>query len=240
MTRLRQLMRLLAVAFVSCLVAAGSTAAGVRVRVVRERRPREFRTAHRACRFAALLALPLLLVTVALTPLPASASSGSSVSATINVGASALSLTVSPSAVSYCTANTPLSFPNGQCTSSPDVTVTMGNVGGHIDVNGADAVPSGFASTHWTLCGGSTGAPSCTGSGGAPGKDEYSEAELITGQIFTNSYLANTASCDIAFGNSCPAAANDSRSETYQLVGPAASTAAASSFTTSITWTAVS
>jgi hypothetical protein len=212
----------------------------VRVRLVRTHRPRELLTGRSVGRLGVIAMLPVLLAAVALSARPASASSTGSVSATINVGSSALSLTVSPGSVSYCTAGSPLSFPNGQCTSSPDVTVTMGNVAGHIDVNGADAVPAGGGGTHWTLCGGSTGAPSCTGSSGAPGADQYSEAELIGGQIFLNSFLANTASCDIAFsGASCPAAANDSRSETFQLVGPSASTSSATSFTTSITWTAV-
>jgi hypothetical protein len=205
----------------------------MRLNVRLERRPQ-----RRSWRTLPAVALVAALIVIGLGALPAAAGTGS-VQATISVGSSVLSLTVSPSSFSYCSSQSPLSFPNGQCSASSDVTVTMGNVGGHVEVNGADAVPSAGVGTHWTLCGGTSGAPACTGTSNGPGTDEYAETELVGNQVFTNGFLANAPSCDIAFsGSQCPAAAGESHSESFAIIGPAASTSTASSFSTSITWTA--
>lgn len=210
----------------------------IRIRIVCVREPhRNPRPRSRA----ALTLAGLAALVLVLGALPASAANSGSVAATINVGSTTLSLTVSPSSFSYCSATSPLSFPNGFCYSDPSVTVTMGNVGGHVDVNGADAVPSGGGGTAWTLCGGSNGAPACDGAGSAPGLDQYSEMTMLNGQVFVNGMLANTPACDLAFmnGNDCVAGAGQSESENFALEGPSATSSTSSSFTTSITWTAL-
>jgi hypothetical protein len=210
-----------------------------RIRIVRAREPRR-NAGRRSGAVLTLSGLAALTLTLGAGALPASAADSGSVAATINVGSSTLSLTVSPSSFSYCSPTSPLSFPNGLCYSDSSVTVTMGNVGGHVDINGADAVPSGGAGTPWTLCGGSNGAPACDGSAGAPGQDEYSELTTPGGQTFLNGYLANTPGCDINFGGStCVAGAGQSESETFMIQGPSSSSSASSSFSTSITWTAL-
>ncbi len=201
----------------------------VRVRVTRKRRSP-----------GVAPALAALVLVAGLGALPASALGDGSVSATINVGSSTLSLTVSPTSFDYCTTQNPLSFPNGTCTSSSNVTVTMGNVGGHVEVNGADAVPANGVGTSWTLCGGTAGAPSCTDTGGAPGADQYSEIDLVGNQVFLNGFLGNSPSCDLNFlGSDCVASPNQTESESFELIGPASSTTPASAFSTSITWTAL-
>lgn len=161
----------------------------------------------------------------------ASASGTGSVTATINVGSQVLSLTVSPSSISFCTPQSPLTFPNGICSPSAPVVVTYGATSGHIDVNGADAVPQD-SGTHWTLCGGS--GPTCTKGGNTPGPDQY---VLGTSSSFI---LSNTPQCDSAFGSTClPVAPETPESEQYLLEGPSSSTSSASAFTTTITWTAL-
>jgi hypothetical protein len=87
------------------------------------------------------------------------ADTSGSVKVTINVAVRSVSL--SPTATDQCSGGAPLTFPNGRCNSTT-ITVTNGSAAGHIDVQGADAIPQDLA-THWTLCGG-TG-PACTGGG---------------------------------------------------------------------------
>lgn len=161
----------------------------------------------------------------------ASASGTGAVTATINVGSQVLSLTVSPSSISFCTPQSPLTFPNGTCIASAPVVVTYGTTSGHIDVNGADAVPQD-SGTHWTLCGGSGAA--CTKANNTPGLDQY---ELGTSSNFI---LTNTPQCDTAFNDTClPVSPGQPANETYLLEGPSSSTSSASTFTTTITWTAL-
>jgi hypothetical protein len=209
-----------------------------RIRIVRDERLAHRRLAHRLGRFELGA---LVLVAAGLVTLPAAAASGTgSVSATINVGSNALSLTVSPSTFDYCTPTAPLTFPNGPCPASSDVTVTFGNVAGHVDVNGADAVPLG-GGTHWTLCGGTSGGPACTGGASeTPGVDQYAEGEFIGTTVPTNALLGNAPICDLGFGPTCgEATAGQSATEKYIMVGPSSSSSTASSFSTSITWTAL-
>jgi hypothetical protein len=202
----------------------------IRIRIVRTQRSR------RHVRRSELAALVLLAAGIC--TLPAAAASGTgSVAATIHVGSSVLSLTVSPSTFDYCTSGTPLTFPNGFCGASSPVTVTMGSVGGHIDVNGADALPSD-SGTPWTLCDGTGGGPACAAPR-TPGPDQYLEGQIINLAPALNSFLYDSPECDVAFGSACQASAGASVAEQYAMTGPSSSTSTASSFSTTITWTAL-
>jgi hypothetical protein len=186
-----------------------------------------------------------------LVPTGVTALAGSQISATINVVPPAVkSVTVSVSTLTYgnCTGGSStanqLGFPNGGCTTST-YTVTNGNTAAQIDVTGADAVPSS-GGTHWTLCGGggAGGPPACTGAGAAAGQDQY--LEFVINPAFTTAgqtTLANSPQCDGAFWNSNTAcgtsAANTSASEHLQANGPSVSTDGSSTFTTTVTYTAV-
>lgn len=202
-----------------------------RIRVIRVERPARSPRAMKPL-VLALTGLFLALVVVGAGRVtPAAASGTGAVTATINVGSQVLSLTVSPSAISFCTPGSPLTFPNGTCLASSPIAVTYGSTSGHIDVNGADAVPQDNG-THWTLCGG--GGAACTKSTNTPGLDQY---ELGTSSTFI---LTNTPQCDTAFNATClPVSPGQTVNETYLLEGPASSTSSASTFTTTMTWTAL-
>lgn len=209
----------------------------VRVRIARNRR-----------RPRAALGLGALVVAVALGTLPGAAfgdDSGNSL-ATIHVGAGgSLSITVSPSSFDYCSSATPLTFPNGTC-DSPALTVTMTGADGQVKVLGYSAVPTGGGTT-WTLCGGTAGAPACTGSdANNPGTDEYAEIQQpngLGGTFDTGSWLPGNSipACDENFGSSteCSATTGESKTEYFLLAGPTLSSSAATTFTTQITWYAL-
>jgi hypothetical protein len=133
-----------------------------------------------------------------------------------------------------------LAFPNGTCSTNGVVTITNGTQVGHIDVQGADAIPSD-SGTHWTLCGG-TGA-SCTGTGGAkPGQDQFEQGTTNATATPTPVPMTTSPACDIEFDGTagdCVAGSGQSQSEDLFLVGPSASTDTSASFTTTVTWTAV-
>jgi hypothetical protein len=171
---------------------------------------------------------------LALIAHPALAAGSGSTTATINVGSQVRSLTVSPTAINFCTPSSPLVFPNGLCFGFP-VTITFGNVAGHVDVSGADAVPADGGIPNWTLCGG-TG-PTCAVDGNVlGGTDQYSE----TTQGSSGMHLANSPQCDTAFNaGTCSASANQASSETFNMFGPFSSTNQSVSFQTNITWAAV-
>lgn len=181
-------------------------------------------------------------------PVAAASTSGSS-TGTVNVTPPAVrSITVSPSSFTFgaChdNANNPtgsyLSFPNGYCyidNSGTGITITNGTASSHIDIQGADAIPSD-AGTHWTLC--TAGTTACTGSGGEPGQDQFAERSDISGQ--ESPWLTASAQCDSAFdapNTSCAATAGQAATETLTLVGPSGSTDPSTTFTTVWTWTAV-
>lgn len=185
-------------------------------------------------RLLVLGALGIALVAVGAAHVSSAFAGGTtgSVNATIDIAPlPTLSLTVSPASFTYCSPQAGLTFPNGQCTASSAVTITYGNEAGHVDVTGADAVPN-VGNVPWTLCGG-TG-PVCTGTDG-PGPDQYFESAGV--------FLTKTAQCDtdfVAGGTPCDAAGGQSVNETFGIEGPSTSTSdGASSFSTSITWTAV-
>lgn len=184
-----------------------------------------------------------------LVPTGVTALAGSQISATINVVPPAVkSVTVSVTDLTYgscgggsSTANQ-LGFPNGHCQAS-GYTVTNGNTAAQIDVTGADAVPSSGATAHWTLCNGQVIGP-CTGTGYFPGQNQY--GETVINPTTVNQWqtaLANSAQCDLGFWNSnttCgTSAATTSASEYLVILGPSASSDGSSTFTTTVTYTAV-
>jgi len=174
----------------------------------------------------------LLLVTATLGGLaPAQAQSSGDATATIPVTPLVRSVTVSPNAVTYgnCTkGGASLTFPNDTCT-TPAVTVTNTGSAGHINVHGSDAVPSD-SGTHWSLLGGTTTSP--------PGPDKFAELTANTAGG-PGTTLSNTDACDETFTMGCTASANQSANETVGLTGPSSSSDSSSSFSTTITWTAV-
>lgn len=180
------------------------------------------------------------------------AASNGPVSATINVAPPAVkSVTVNISSFVYTScsggSSTPnaLGFPSGIC-SSPGYQVTNGATPAQIEIQGADATAAGGA--NWTLCSqgrtpaGSAPAPVCPA--GNPGQNQYEEHVVAVGGPNTNTIeLSNTAQCDSTFapnGSACAAApANTFSSEASIISGPQSSTNTASSFSTTITYTAV-
>lgn len=182
------------------------------------------------------------LSAVALTATGGTALAGSQITATINVAAPVKSVTVSVGTLAYGFCNggssttSKLGFPNGQCFTT-NYTVTNGNTAAQIDVTGSDAVPSS-GGTHWTLCGGS--APACTAPSSSPAQDQYKET-VFNGAAGSSTFLTNSPQCDGAFSNpTCgvsPASASDS--EALQIIGPSTSSDGSSTFTATVTYTAV-
>ena len=112
----------------------------------------------------------------------------------------------------------------------------------HIHVAGADFVPSDNGA-HWTLCSGA----GCTGPSGStpfahtPGVDQANESTRGGAGNTGTSDLGGSPVCDDAFDGSggCTAAAGASQSEFIRMEGPTTSTDTSTSFTTTITWSAV-
>jgi hypothetical protein len=198
-----------------------------------------------------------VMALVSLSAAPALAASTGSSTATINVMTAVYSVTVSPAAFSFgnCSGGTStsssLGFPDGHCgygssagsTFATGVTITNTGAAGHINVNGANAVPSD-AGTPWTLC--SEGGGTCTNLVGGlyyPGANQFS-VETLSDDSSGNAYivLSNSPACDQAFdagpAGGCSAASGASQIEGQILSGPESSTDTSSTFTTTLTWTA--
>ena len=205
------------------------------------------------CGLGRRLAIAAIAAVATLAPFsagPALANVGGSVSEMIYVAPQTRSVTVSPASIDMCSSVSPLTFPNGSC-GSPGITVTNGPVGGEIDVQSAPAVPSEVASDPGT----SPPTGRCVGplrlrarapairvsTRRTPGQDQYEEwtdTEGTRGPYFTSS-----AQCDTAFGfypnTTCIASPEQSVVEFVAMTGPSASTDTSSTFTSSVTWTAV-
>jgi hypothetical protein len=162
------------------------------------------------------------------------------VTETINVGVR--SLTISPTSATMCTPQSPMTFPNGVCDSSP-VTITNGLAGGHVEVNGASALPNDGSGNGWVLCGGA----GLTCSGGAspnfvPGTNEYEESNAnATGGGVSPPFFTTTPACDMAFqaGNAgCVSSPSQVSSELLEITGPTSSSDQSPVFNTTVTWTA--
>jgi hypothetical protein len=172
------------------------------------------------------------------------ASPTGTVQETISIGVR--SVTVTPNSIAMCPSVEPLTFPNGICY-GPPVTITNGPAAGHIDVNGADAVPSDDSGSRWslcTICGTCTGVqppPDCS----VPGQDQYEEnSELfVAGEFHPGPQLTDAAQCDSAFDEpaafACTASPAQVATEPMAISGPTSSTDPSPTFTTSVTWTAV-
>jgi hypothetical protein len=154
------------------------------------------------------------------------------------------SVTVSPSSVAICPSSSPLIYPSGTCT-SPEITITNGLAGGHMDVVGADAVPADNGlQQDWTLCGNTGQGYNCSGGNisTTPGNNQYLEQTEPFGGGTAATPLGYYAECDTAFdsgGTGCVTTSEEASNELIALTGPESSTDQSASFTTSVTWTAV-
>lgn len=198
--------------------------------------------------FAAVVAA--LVAAAAIPAGLAFADSSGSVTETIHTGL--LSVTLSTSSVDLCSASDPLGFPNGAC-NSPNITITNGTAPADIEVSGSPAAPADAgnpgAGPDWTLCGvvaggGCNGPVDPYGSGASyPGQDQYSELPFGQNYDATGVVLTNSPQCDTAFEvgptGGCAATPGQAQTEFIGMTGPSASTDPSSTFTTTVSWTAV-
>lgn len=130
-----------------------------------------------------------------------------------------------------------MTYPNGKCV-TPLISITNTGAPSSIHVLGADAVPSD-AGPAWTLC----YSASCAAADGLPGADQF------TGRTFApggpgEQFLMSVPRCDYAFATttaaspSCWATSGQTQTERVEIVGPEASSSAATSFSTTLTWIA--
>jgi hypothetical protein len=193
-------------------------------------------------------------------PTPAGSPGGSSsIAISLKTVPTLVSVTVSPTtaAFGHCTggastSNTPstsgaLGFPNGQCRlgkagsgASYPITITNTGVAATIDVSSGNAVPSG-GGAQWGLCNlGPNPATACTSdSGKLPGNDQYLVQNFAAGKMNTAGLTASRV-CDTAFAaGGCSALQGDAQQEGVELTGPQSSDNHATSWTVTITWTAI-
>jgi hypothetical protein len=161
------------------------------------------------------------------------------VTETINVGVR--SLTISPTSVTMCTPQSPLTFPNGFC-QSPNITITNGAAGGHVEVNGASALPNDGSGNGWALCGG-TGLTCSNGVAPnvVPGADQYEEGTGNTGGGLSGPDLTSTPACDTSFdsgGTGCVSTPGQVSTEFVGITGPSSSSDQSPMFSTTVSWTA--
>jgi hypothetical protein len=173
------------------------------------------------------------------------------------------SVTVSPGSVNFgdCTGGGgatnstqgAMGYPNGSCyvggigvNQTFPITVTYTGLPGNVYVSGSNAVPAD-AGTQWNLCSPQgQGRPTCSGSQGLPGADQY--MIMNTAREVTNaSALTTTAACDQEFdvvaSGGCAAAppelGKQTQHEGLRLTGPRTWNDHSTSWTMTITWTAV-
>jgi len=185
---------------------------------------------------------------------------GSSIAISLKTVPTIVSVTVSPSSASFggcaggsasvntASTSTALGFPNGHCSlgiagahGSFPITITNSGVAADVYVNGDNAVPSD-GGTQWGLCNfGTNPAKACSAdSGKLPGADQYVVQNFTAGSMNATG-LTGTMTCDTQFAaGGCSAVQGDAQSEGILLTGPASSTDQATSWTVTITWTAVS
>jgi hypothetical protein len=192
-----------------------------------------------------------------------SSSSTSQVTGHLSVVPTIRSITVSPGSVTFhdCTGgngatnSTPqaMGYPNGSCSvgvtgvnQSFPITVTYTGLPGTVEVNATSAVPSD-GGTNWSLCSPpGQSQPNCTGGLGLPGKDQYTVENF--GQAVANATLVTgNAACDKQFdqgpGGGCSASPAEFQSQTQHeglmLTGPSTWDDHSTSWTMTVTWTAV-
>lgn len=254
---------------VLALAVTGARRSGVRIRIERTatsiaratagrdtRRRSGPRTVIALVAVAGLAACTTSSGTTAGTP-----GKGSSIAISLKVVPTIVSVTVSPSSASFggCTggnasvntASTPaaLGFPNGHCSlgtpgtnGSFPITITNTGVAAHVYVNSGNAVPSD-GGTQWGLCNfGTNPAVACSGNGGKlPGNNQYVVQNFAVGRMNPTG-LTNTMTCDPEFrAPPCLAVTQGyGQSEGILLTGPASTSDQSTSWTVTITWTAVS
>jgi hypothetical protein len=173
------------------------------------------------------------------------------------------SVTVSPGSVTFngCSGGSgftnstqnELGYPNGSCAVGAigvnetfPITVTYKGIPGSVDVSASNAVPSDNG-TGWTLCS-PPGSPheqtACSGTQGLPGKDQY--MVMNSAEPVENAGLLTTMpACDKVFNDNggCtanpPEFQNQVQHEALVLTGPESSDDHSTSWTVTVTWTAV-
>jgi hypothetical protein len=193
---------------------------------------------------------------------PVTGGSGST-TAHLKVVPTIRSVTVSPGSVTFgnCSGGSgytnstqsTLGYPNGTCTvgaigvnESFPITVTYTGIPGSVYVSGSSAVPADNGA-NWTLCS-PPGSPSsqsaCTGTQGLPGADQYMVMNFAQ-SVENAGVLTTTPSCDVEFDTSggCTATPrefqNQVQHEGLLLTGPKSWNDHSTSWTVTVTWTAV-
>jgi hypothetical protein len=172
------------------------------------------------------------------------------------------SVTVSPGSVTFgdCSGGSgytnstqnALGYPNGSCTVGAigvnqtfPITVTYTGIPGSVYVSSSNAVPADNGA-NWTLCSppGSPGQTACTGAQGLPGDDQYMVMNFA--QAVENAgVLTTTPACDKEFGTNggCAATPREFQSQVQHeglvLTGPKSWSDHSTSWTMTVTWTAV-
>jgi hypothetical protein len=215
---------------------------------------------------ARLAAMGCVLLGVAALGTPAALAAGNGgTNLTINSVPNTISLTVSPAAATFAdcsggaapTASTPteLGYPDGQCSvgtlagesdgGTAPISVTNTGIAADIDVNGASA---GNESGNWGLCQSAGPSETCDGSEDQPGSDQFQVQNFAVegnGEAENSDGLSLTPTCDYMFdftGTSalgCSATAGQSQDEGLVLTGPSATSDTTTTWSTSVTWTAV-
>lgn len=173
------------------------------------------------------------------------------------------SITVSPGSVTFggCTGGggatdstkKAMGYPNGSCyvgsisRQAYPIAVTYSGLPGEVFVTGSDAQPAD-GGHQWTLCSPQAGSQGsgpalCTGGNGLPGQDQYWVENFAQGA--NSAVLTTTATCDQEFDSSggCSASPAEFSKQTQHegllLTGPKTWDDHSTSWTMTVTWTAV-
>jgi len=185
---------------------------------------------------------------------------GQSIAISLKVVPTIVSVTVSPSSAAFggcsggnasvntASTSSALGFPNGHCSlgtpgahGSFPITITNAGVAANVYVSGGNAVPSD-GGTQWGLCNfGTDPAAACSADAGKlPGANQYVVQNFTAGSM-NPSGLTGALTCDTQFAaGQCSAVQGDAQSEGILLTGPASSSDQSTTWTVTITWTAVS
>jgi len=185
----------------------------------------------------------------------AQAQDSGGVNVTVNTAVRSISVTPSSATYGDCSGGSAdaLNFPNGECRAPSSqvvpasITVANGPVSGHVNVTGASFFGLDMdTNSQWQLCNtidnGLGGNPGCTGASGVPGQNQAHESAVHAANTLSQIALGTAAQCDNAFvgdNSGCTASANQSEQEYLSLVGPSSTTNPTSTFSTTVTWTAV-
>lgn len=133
-----------------------------------------------------------------------------------------------------------LSYPNSVC-NSQEFTLVNGSARSHLYVHGGDMIPAD-SGTPWTLCF-LAPQPACAAPL-HPGLDQY-QMQTVYATTGGGRALTNGNQCDafaagaVVFEDGCRAAGGAAIPGHFQLVGPSVSTDNSSTFSTTVTWTAL-